>query len=186
MEETREYRFDNGNAAPLYLTNQGCEVTENYADLLDRFSLPYGEFEGDFYPLTKAEEIYIADDMQDEIGNGIGALMGYSALYKGQKFLAPSVEVQWGEVYGASSDAEALEFAKRFVAEIEPRVSAIGGHVLLEEDMGPDRHCVQILIPFTHAQATAQDYDGWASYLTNDLLKTSGTLDDVKTTTPKV
>jgi hypothetical protein len=179
------FLFGDGSKTPVYLTNQSCEVTHDHDMLLDHFSLPYGEFDGSFYPLTKAEEIYIADDLHTEIANGFGALMGYSALYQGEKFLMPSVEVQWGE-FGADTEEQALEFAKRFVAEIEPRVTAAGGHVILDDNHPEERHLVQVLLPFAYAQKTAQDYDSWSKHLTDDLLVSSVTLDDVKSASPKI
>lgn len=186
MDTRTEFPFGDGSKEPLYLTSGTCEVTQEYDDLLDKHNLPYGEFDGSFYPLTDAEAVYIADDMLMEVADGFGALTGYSALYQGKKYLMPSIEIGWGEDFGAANADEALDFANRFKAEIENRVSETGGHVILGENEGVDRHTVKVLVPFEYAAKVASDYQEWSDHLETTLLASKVTLDDVRSAAPKI
>lgn len=164
------YPFGDGSSEPLYLTNGCCEVTHGYAeDLLKEFGLAFGEFDGDFYPLTKDEEKFIGDYMID-VADGFGALMGYSALYQRQKYLMPSIELYFGKD-GAVSKEDALEYGRTLSAELKERIEPIGGHVFLDEENNKDRHLIQVLIPFEYAMANAQSFDAWKAHLEDNLLE---------------
>jgi hypothetical protein len=163
-----EYPFGDGSEYPVYLTSGTCEVTEQYDDLLDELDLDYGSFEGEFYPLTDDEAVFIGEDLAD-VADGYGALMGYSAVFKGEKFLMPSVEVGFGPDFGTDRDG-ALEAAKGLKDKIGSKIEAVGGHVFLDENHDWDRHVVQILIPFSYAKTVASDFDGWKTHLEQELL----------------
>ncbi len=170
-DQTTDYAHGDGSNAPLYMTNGCCEVTHDYVeDLLVKFGLPAGDFEGGFYPLTKQEERYIGDDLAD-VADGFGALLGYSALYQGQKYLMPSIELYFGED-GAVTEEDALAYGQALKEEYSERLKAIGGHVFLEENWDNDRHLMQVLIPFDYAFANAKDLDSWTTHLEETLLAT--------------
>jgi hypothetical protein len=163
-----EYPHGNGSIYPVYLTNQCGEVTEQYDDLLDDLGLEFGSFNGEFYPLTDREAVYIADDLADVAG-GCGAVMGYSAVYRGKKYLLPSIEIGFDpEKFGDRS--EALALAYELEDELGDRLAAIGGHVILDEDHDQQRHLLKILIPFGYAMSVADDFEGWKRHLETDLL----------------
>lgn len=158
---------DDGSSEPLYLTNGCCESANDAAEeLLTKFGLAFGEFDGGFYPLTDAEVTYIAEDVA-EVMDGHGALTGYSALYQGQKFLMPSIEVHYG---GVLSETAALEYAKGLTNTLKDRIEAIGGHVFCGENDDVERHLVKVLIPFEYAQANANSFDDWKTHLEEKLL----------------
>ncbi|NTF17462.1 hypothetical protein G6L37_03445 [Agrobacterium rubi] len=162
------YPFGDGTDSPVYLTSACCEVTEQYDDLLMQNGLAFGAFDGGFYPLTEEESKFIADDVA-EVDDGYVALMGYSSLYRGKKFLMPSVEVSFDAENEMSRDLGlhmAYEFADQNVASIEE----IGGHILVDADADVDKHVVQVLIPFDYAATVADDYAGWKTHLERALL----------------
>lgn len=164
------YPFGDGSQTPLYLTSGACEATHDYIyDLLKAKNLPFNE--GEFlYPLTESEEKYIGESLAD-VADGFGALLGYSSLYQDRKYLAPNIELYFGEDSDISAD-DALQFGKALKEELAPKISAIGGHVFLTEHDEDDRHLMEILIPFEYAAKAARNFDEWIAHLENDLLAT--------------
>lgn len=133
---------------PIYLTNGCCESCIENGKILDAFGLEYGTFEGDFYPLTKAEETYIAEDVVTSADGRMHALTGYSALYRGEKYIMPSIELPVGREYDAPDPETVRKTAENYAKAILPKVESLGGNVLI--DNGIDECVViQILIPFT-------------------------------------
>lgn len=163
-----EYPFGDGSEFPVYLTSGCCEVTEQYDDLLDQNGLEYGSFEGRFFPLTDEEAKFIADDVA-EVDDGYGALMGYSALYRGEKYLMPSIEISF-EANNAMSRDLSLKMAYEFVTQHSSSIEETGGHIIVDADCDIDRHVIQVLIPCSYAAAVADDYNGWKSHLEEVLL----------------
>lgn len=164
------YPYGDGSSEPLYLTNACCETTHDYAeDLLKKFGIPYSDAEDEFfYPLTKDEEKFIGHELAD-VADGFGALMGYSALYQGQKYLMPSIELYFGDD-GAVTKEDALEYGQALTAEFKDRLADIGGHVFFEEEHDSDRHLIQVLVPFEYAMTKAQSFEEWKAHLEETLL----------------
>jgi hypothetical protein len=139
-----------GSKVPLYLTNACTEHAHDDPDLFRKHSLEWStNGEGIFYPLTKAEEELVREDVVG-LPNGFAYMMGYSCLYKGRKFVMPCAEYYFGE---DGDRNQALAEVTAYAADIRPRIEAIEGYVLVDEDDGPDedRHTVQVLVPFEHA-----------------------------------
>jgi hypothetical protein len=160
--------YGDGSETPLVMTNGSCELTHDHIeDLFALHGLAAGSFEGAFYPLTDAENIYIADD-EIEAADGFNALAGYSVLYKGEKYYAPQIELGYGD--NGVSQEQAMDFGRRFTDDIRARVEGIGGHVFLSDDGGPDRGLVQVLIPVSYPAKVAEDYPAWAEHLATVLI----------------
>jgi len=81
-----------GMEGPIILTNACCENAHGTPELLAEYGLPGGNYDGDFYPLTAAESQFIGEDLV-EVYEGFEAMTGYSVLYEGRKFLAPTVRI---------------------------------------------------------------------------------------------
>jgi len=170
----KTYTFGDGSTAPLYLTNGCCEPTHDYVpDLFGERGLPAGEFDGEFYPLTDAEAVYIGEDVA-KTADGYLAFLGYSSLYKGEKFLMPSIEVLFGEEDEPGRE-EAHAFVRALSDDLRPRIEAIGGHVFIVEDYA-DRQVIQVLVPFSYAMENASAFYEWKAHLENVLLKSDVTL----------
>ena len=161
----------------IYLTNGCCENAHGSEALFNRLKLDYGNFQGEFYPLTDAEVSYISEDgVPTPEGQ---AEMGYSGLYKGRKWLMPSIEVCFldsverpfsEKSYGTEgvykTTHEAKDKVDALAAQYRPRIEALGGYVFTFYDYGPssDRHTIQILIPF-EAAFKLGSYDKYKTWL---------------------
>ena len=164
------FPFGDGSTEPVYLTNACCEATPHAGPwLLDKFGLKGGEIDGEFFPLTAEELKYVYDDAAD-VADGFGALLGYSAIYRGKKYLMPSVELYFGEGGNVTAEA-ALAYGKAYSEELKGRLAGIGGHVFLEEEHDEDRHLIQVLVPFEYAMSNAKDFDTWKAHLEDVLLR---------------
>ena len=151
---------------PVYLTNGCCESAHGTAELFDVLGLSSGEFQGEFYPLTRAEEQFIAE-YGWQIGKHGLLSFGYSALYQGRKWYYPSIEFSWDADHipdASEQDAAAnLEALKAF-ARLAPMLEAIGGKAIFSEYEGFDRHQVSLLIPMDWVRMRFQnfyDYKTW-------------------------
>lgn len=157
--------IDRQYGEPVYLTNGLCESAHGSEELFDRLRwVPY-TFETspgneEFYPLDANEMLFISEDCVDTPEGP--ALLGYSCLYKNEKWLMPNVEIcfldgedrpfseeSYGEGAGTyKTSSGAWTHCIAYSRKIRPAIEAIGGHVLLSLDAsGTDRHTVQILIP---------------------------------------
>ncbi len=172
------YSFGDDSKEPLYLTNGTCEATHDYIEeLLTKAGIPFGNAEGEFYPLTEDEEKFIAEDVAD-LGDGIEAILGYTSLYKGKKYLMPSVELCFGE--GTfTTEKYALDFANELKQKFQDRISQVGGHVILSENEEYDRHVLKLLLPFDYAIAKAKNFDEWKKHLEQELLVSDLTLNPI-------
>lgn len=133
---------------PVYLTNACCESCLDRPEILEALNLEYGSFEGEFYPLTAQEEIYIAEDVVTSSDGLMHALTGYSALYRGEKYIMPSIELPVDPQNEGMTFNLVKKTAENYAKAILPKVQALGGNVLIDTGMN---HCVviQILVPFT-------------------------------------
>jgi len=149
-----------GSERPLYLTNAMGEHAHGDPELMKKYGLRWSlDDDGYFYPLEGWEQRFISDAVID-IPNGFSFMLGYSALYKGQKYAMPAAEYYFGE---DGDRDEALAMARAYADDIRTRVSKIGGFVFVDEDDGPDsdRHTIQVLVPFAHLfNATAGQKSG--------------------------
>jgi len=142
---------------PIYLTSGCCESCIDDGRILDLFGLDYGTFEEDFYPLTKTEEAFIAEDVVTSADERMCALTGYSALYRGEKYIMPSIELPVGKEYDAPDVETVRKTAEDYVRAIMPKVKSLGGNVLI--DSGFDQCVViQILVPFKKVIEIGQDW----------------------------
>ncbi|AXK44017.1 hypothetical protein [Erythrobacter aureus] len=149
---------------PVYLTNQCTEAAHGTKEQFDHLGLSYGEFDGEFYPLTDEEVRYIAEDEVTSLDGNVLAFIGYSALYRGQKFLMPSIELTYGDKDDRfATEQEALAFANTYVADLAPKLAVAMARARVDQS-GDDRIVIQILIPFETA-AQRGDLDSWKKYL---------------------
>lgn len=153
----------------LYLTNGCGENAHGDERYFRQFGLKYGGWnpntgklenlsidgempEGcEFYPLTPSEAQYTtADVFSSPEGPG---MLAYSVLFRGEKYLAPQVEVafaaEWNEA--EYNREQALIEAERLANKARKVIEAIGGKVLVLSDQADDRHTVIALVPFHYA-----------------------------------
>jgi hypothetical protein len=100
--------------------------------------------------------------------------MAYSCLYEGKKFACPTIEVGFGRDGEGDRDT-ALSKLKAYSEEIRPRIEAIGGQVILEEDE-PDEtsHTLQVLVPFDWILQNAADFEEWKIKLARLMMPANG------------
>lgn len=153
---------------PVFLTSGACENAWGSPELFALLGLPEGEFDGEFYPLTQEESVYIGEDLVE--GTTAWAYTGYSVLYQGKKWLAPSMEFNWlnaasteGEE-GIYPDEEAAQKAAVSIQEtLDPLFAQIGG-MILRDDESRDRISLLFLVPFDYAMRFA-DFEAWKAGL---------------------
>lgn len=155
-----------GMEGPIILTNACCENAHGTPELLAEYGLPGGNYDGDFYPLTEAESQFIGEDLV-EVYEGFEAMTGYSVLYEGRKFLAPTVEFYYGAGV-STSEQEARDACDTSLRCLSEHVGDFGGRVLVHEDM-PDRINLMIMIPFEYARANAKNFEGWKQHLEDEV-----------------
>jgi hypothetical protein len=155
-----------GMEHPVCLTNATCENAHGTPELLAEYGLPGGSFEGEFYPLTDAESKFIGDDLV-EVFDGFEAMTGYSVLYEGRKFLAPTVEFYYGDGV-STTEQEARDACDTSVRCLAEHVGDFGGRVLVHEDMD-DRINMMVMIPFEYARDNAKDFEGWKQHLEEEV-----------------
>ena len=168
---------------PIFLTSGCCENAWGTPELFQILGLEAGEFDGEFYPLTMDESQFIGEDMIE--GGKAWAYTGYSALYKGKKWLMPCMEFSFPEETGAiveeglyESDVIAKQEALAIKDALNPIFSDFGGEIMFKEFDTDDRHTLMFLIPFEYAMKFG-NYEGWKKQLVN-IFSLSGELDDEK------
>lgn len=134
----------------MVLTNGTTEHAWGDSELLDRLGLSYQpDSPWGFYPLTTAEEKYVGEECI-VLPNGFMVRLGYSCLYKGQKYLCPTIEVE--PEFHTAADAES------YVNLIRPTIEKIGGHLLVEEHDENFSSEIRILVPFAWATANGVNF----------------------------
>ncbi|MFC1457777.1 hypothetical protein ACETIH_13805 [Microvirga arabica] len=169
----------------LYILNGCCEVAHAGPRLFSKLGLEWSvDHDGFFYPLTKKESPFVGED-GFALPNGYWPHMAYSCLYESKKFACPTIEVGFGQDGEGDRDAE-LRQLNAYAAEIRPRIEAIGGHVIVEEDE-PDEttHTLQVLIPFDYIVQNAVEFDDWKIKLAR-LMMPKGTPKVMAEFTPQV
>lgn len=155
-----------GMELPVYLTNACCENAHGTPELLAEHGLPGGIYDGDFYPLTDAEFQFIGEDVVP-VYDGFEAMTGYSVLYEGRKFLAPTVEFYYGKGV-STTEQEARDACDTSVHCLAEHVGDFGGRVLVHEDMD-DRINMVVMIPFEYARANAKTFQDWKQHLEEEV-----------------
>ncbi len=185
----------------VYLTSGCCESTDHVGRraLLD-LGLGYGWWTGskvitatgmedkpkpeyDFYPLTAEESLFISEH-GFHTGEGYVGLTGYATLYKGKKWLSPTIEVEWltddkarhgytADQMHAPTQDQALFLARRLLARAIERLASIGGYAEIEEnpETADDRWTVALHIPMEWALNNLKsqrgfDFDRYCGFLT--------------------
>jgi hypothetical protein len=152
----------------VYMTSGACEVARVTPEQLDALRLPYGSFDGDFYPLTDEEAGYVSDDLMPSSDGAVAALLGYSVLYLDRKHLAPTIEFDHegsGQEGDLPSQAQALADATLYAHSLMRAVKALRGDVLVDpRGDGLGRVEVTVLIPIESAMAIGSP-DIWRACL---------------------
>lgn len=180
---------------PVYLTNGCTEDCEHFTEAdFKALGLTYGASDSNncvrtatlerpikitetFYPLTEEEQTFIGEDWAGELHGGF--CMGYAALFRGQKYLFPGLDVcywsanppfsrkSYGE-YLCDSPEEAEREAQRIAKRLRKKLKPHGGKVFVsvKDGCGPngDRHIVSVLLPFDVAQQCGR-FDRWKQFL---------------------
>lgn len=145
---------------PAYMTNGCCEVATVTQKDLETLGLPYGRFDGGFYPLTDDEARYICEDLVDSDDGLHSALVGYAVLYRGTKHLMPTIELSHETAEGhVPSRDEVYAEASAYAERIRPKLIEMGGQVLVDETLA-DRVTIQLLVPIVSAMEVG-DAEAW-------------------------
>ena len=123
---------DNMQVTASHMTALGLEFHQDYVDTL---------------PLTKDEsEVLLGGETLNKDSAYI-VECGFSALYKGKKWLAPEIGFDFNPDNEAAR-AKALEKAKAWIEEKREEIERVGGHIVLTEDATDDEHELTVLLPF--------------------------------------
>lgn len=154
----------------VFLTSGTTEATDHVScETLQRMGLETGIVNGDHYPLTDAEQVYIAESYA-KFNNDL-AMVGYAVLLNGRKYLAPTLEIPFGtHSEGAPSYLVAQEQASRRMACLNAISEAVDGYCALTDEWFSTHAeggllCCELLIPLEYAQAHAKTHDEWMAHL---------------------
>ena len=142
-----------------YMTTACCEVADVTKEDLDALGLPYGTFDDEFYPLTAAENEYVADDVVTSCDGLRTALMGRSVLYGRRKHFMPTMEMPVGADQDAPEKDDVVKEARAYAKRILGKVTEYGGTVIVDDDM-EDRISIGLAIP-TSVACLHEGYDSW-------------------------
>ena len=144
-------------------------------DDLENLGLPYHYSDGEWMPLTEKEFSYLQPDRylplrpgpihRNEMWtpdiNGLEVKVGQSCVWKGKKWLVPSIEFSFGEDEKATAFAE----LESYVRDLRPLIDPLGGEIEVHADATDYAHEIEIFIPME----LALDFDTpgeWAVALT--------------------
>jgi len=157
---------------PYMLTDSGCEHVGGREGDYVALGRDFGSFENDFHPLDAEEMRYVADDVVAAVDESAEVRIGYSAMYRGIKHLAPTAEFRYddgedGDVVRESS-ANALARARSFQTQVLRSLKEIGGDAILTRDSGDvygdPAHTVMLLVPFAAAMSSGSP-EAWKAKL---------------------
>lgn len=170
---TNNLRIDLENVT--FLTSQCCEDTGQVSEQrLAESGLPVGQFMGSPYPLTDLEACYIGEDVINMAG--YQALTGYSVLIGSQKYLAPTIELDY-RVWDTEENPEiqsekwAMDENTKLQPMLEKMASMTGGLYSWEDEAavefsnGDGRFVVTLFVPFEYAQKHANGFEQWKDHL---------------------
>ncbi|PZR93462.1 MAG: hypothetical protein DI537_10070 [Stutzerimonas stutzeri] len=166
--------YPEGHEGPLCLTNGCCEAAHGGPQLFARHGLSWStRDDGSFYPLTDDEARFIAEE-QIHLPNGYAAELGYSFLFRGEKYASGVVEVAF-DANSTASRGAALDEVKAYAAHVEKSAKPLGGHVFItEDDAQGDRHTLHALVPFRVVQQQAIDFADWKIQIARILMPADG------------
>jgi hypothetical protein len=160
---------------PVYMTNGCCEPIDESKPVLDALGLPVGQWNGDWYPLTKEEEQFIGEDEAGPTPTGWWARMSYSVIYRGRKWVSLDIEYSWGR-------AEVLRTARQAADEMWRDVELFWRHLgrrpqlplelFVTQDDSDRFHTLAVLLPLdwlranVHATPTMDLYNVYKQMLT--------------------
>lgn len=153
------------NEKTYSLTNRAGDFNE-YEEVISAFrelGVPHGTFNGEFFPLTEDEARFVAAD-SIEVADGWNIDLGSTVLHRGEKHVAPAMEVSYGDG-GFASEDEARDFAGRVHDLLQPRIAGTGGFVNIHDDFVLDCFVVECCIPYGYVKSVADDLDGWKRHL---------------------
>jgi hypothetical protein len=166
---------------PYLLTDSDCEHLHGREADRQALGRDLGTIANDFYPLSDDEAAYVDPDRVVATDRLHEARTGYSAMYRGAKHVAPTIEFAYDEDTGLTRD-EALAEGTAYAAAIRPGVSVAGGVVHLDPDganeYGEPAVLVRVLVPFDRVVAIGTP-DAWRTLL-------AGLLDDPSAKPPTI
>lgn len=147
---------------PYLLTDSDCDHVGGRESDYVALGRDFGSFANDFYPLDAEEERYVGQDVVAATDGSAEVRIGYSAMYRGVKHLAPTAEFRYDDVADGDTveqtPASALARAHGFLTQVRPRMREIGGDAILTQHSGDlygdPAHTVMLLVPFAAAMAT--------------------------------
>jgi len=173
---------------PVYLTNACCENAHGSEALALKLNLTVGSYNASdrkvydavlsgivdgFYPLNARESQYIAEDLATI--NNYSALLGYSVLFRGKKYLFPSIEFNFIDPSNAKSPdypgiflshRDAMNALRVTESKVKAAAEAVGGFVwVFEEDNDGLTHTLGIAIPFEFAFKLGDNYHAVREWL---------------------
>lgn len=161
----------------IFLTSGCCEDTGQIGtDTLRQLGLTTGIVNGDHYPLTHEEMQFIAEEYVT-FGPYL-ALMGYSALVNGRKYLVPTIEIPFNDHHpDIQGRMEALLEAEECLKLLEGMADRVGGHCALRTesftttfvhnlDLDEGFYACELFIPMTYATEHARDFESWKAHAT--------------------
>jgi len=167
MQQNRKVNADD----VTFLTSQCCEDTGQVGEQnLVTLGLSVGEFCGNPYPLTNLENCFIGDDTTEIAGHM--ALIGYSVLIRNRKYLAPAIEIDYGEEH-TDTKAKAIKANEQILPILERLADMTGGHFSWEPDEAVEFHegdgkfVAHLFIPFEYAEEHANGFELWKQHLTD-------------------
>lgn len=147
----------------VFLTNGCCENAHGSRELFAPHGLKGQMTEHGFYPLTKAEERFVAEDAV-LLPNGRSALFGYSVLHQGTKWACPIVEFHF-DANDPDAAAEARAEAVAYAAHVGPKFADLRGKAMVDEDE-KDKVCVNVLVPFEAIMKASLHFPAWKRLFT--------------------
>ena len=146
---------------PYMLTDSDCEHIGGREGDFSALGRDFGTFENDFYPLDATEAPYVVGDVVLSDDRRTEVRVGYSAMYRGAKHLAPTAEFRYDDGDDGpvtTTSGQALAEAQSFIDAVRPRLLKIGGDAILAKDSGDvygePAHTVMLLIPIEVAVQT--------------------------------
>ena len=149
---------------PVWITdNDGHDTMQVTASHMSALGLDFHKDRDDTLPLTEDEyEVLLGGETLNKDSAYI-VECGFSALYKGEKWLAPEIGFDFDPDDETARDKE-LDKAKAWIEEKREEIERVGGHIVLTEDATDDEHELTVLLPFRLA-LEAETIDDWRDAL---------------------